>query len=241
MTTLILVLAIIAIAFLVFPYLKGRNKSHNEKSAMEKISGTIINKASRNLNELAEGMRDTETVKKELLQAIEQNMKDLKNSYTKHFENLIRSRETYKDIQVKTSRRIEGLKSKIRDLKEKFNSTNDEKYKRQAEDAVRVLIEANRILEKSTNKISKTEEDIEKSKNAYQTATIRLEEKRAEITAIMCSEVISQSYIRDIENELKEKVSMNNIKAESKEMIDGDYMEESNISMEEIQSMYEKI
>lgn len=149
MTTLILVLAIIAIAFLVFPYLKGRNKSHNEKSAMEKISGTIINKASRNLDELAEGMRDTETVKKELLQAIEQNMKDLKNSYTKHFENLIRSRETYKDIQVKTSRRIEGLKSKIRDLKEKFNSTNDEKYKRQAEDAVRVLIEANRILEKA--------------------------------------------------------------------------------------------
>lgn len=57
----------------------------------------------------------------------------------------------------------------------------------------------------------------------------------------MCSEVISQSYIRDIENELKEKVSMNNIKAESKEMIDEDYMEESNISMEEIQSMYEKI
>ena len=85
-------------SFLVIKYYTGKNKRHDEKSAMEKISGTIANKAKREMNDIAEGMRDTETVKKELLQAIDENMKDLRANYTNHFENLIRSRETYKDI-----------------------------------------------------------------------------------------------------------------------------------------------
>lgn len=242
MMTTVFLISLIAIGlFFGFKYLTGKNKTRDEKSAMEKISGTIVNEAKRNLNDLAEGMRDTETVKKELLQAIEKNMKDLRVNYTKHFENLLRSKETYKEIQEKTSKRIENLKSKIRGLKEQFNNTNEEKYKTQAEDTVRILIEATRILTNSTNKIAKAEEDIEKSKNAYQISIIRLEEKRAEISSMMCSEVVSQSYVRDIERELKEKIKINDIQSKSIDLIDGREEEAPIISMDEVKSVYEQI
>ena len=241
MVTVFVISLVVIGLFCGFKYLTGKNKTHNEKSAMEKISGTIVNEAKRNLNDLAEGMRDTETVKKELLQAIDENVKYLRANYTKHFENLLRSRETYKEIQEKTSKRIESLKSKIRELKEKFNNTNEEKYKTQAENTVRILIEANRILTNSTNKIAKAEEDIERFKNTYQISIIRLEEKRAEISSMMCSGVVSPYYVRDIEKELKEKIKMNDIQSKSMDLIDGHDEENTSIDMDEVKRVYEQI
>ena len=138
MNTIIILSVVAVIAIITIKYFTGRSKSHRDKSALEKISGTIINKAARNLDELAEGMRDAKTVKKEMLRAIDENVRIIRQEYKVHFENLIRSRETYKNLNASTTLRINNLEETTRNLKRQFNSTNDANYKKKAEETIRV-------------------------------------------------------------------------------------------------------
>lgn len=70
---------------------------------------------------------------------------------------------------------------------------------------------------------------------------MRLEDRRAEITAIMCNEVISPGYVRDLEIELKEKISNNRIKMESEKLMGETENDELEVSKEEIQQVYDQI
>lgn len=241
MNTLIITIVIGVISFLAFKYFTGKNKTHDEKSGLEKISSTIVKKASMGLEEVADGIRDTETVKKELLKSIENNIKKLRTQYTEHFENLIRSRETYSKMNKSASLRVISITERIRNLKGEHAESNNPEKKAQAEGLIRVLIEAKRIQEKSGKNLSEVKEKIEKSKNDYEIAIMRMEEKRAEVTAIMCNSVISPTYLRDLERELKEKVDDNRFKNESDNIIDDVDDETHEISDDEVQKMYESI
>ena len=123
-------------------------------------------------------MRDTKTVKKEMLHAIDENVRIIRQEYKVHFENLIRSRETYKNLNASTTLRINNLEETIRNLKRQFNSTNDASYKEKAEETIRVMLEAKRIQERSAENLANLETRIEKSKNDYQLAIMKMEEKR---------------------------------------------------------------
>lgn len=241
MNTLIITIVIGVISFLAFKYFTGKNKTHDEKSGLEKISSTIVKKASMGLEEVADGIRDTETVKKELLKSIENNIKKLRTQYTEHFENLIRSRETYIKMNNSSSLRVISITERIRELKGEHAESNNPEKKAQAEGLIRVLIEAKRIQEKSGKNLSEVKEKIEKSKNDYEIAIMRMEEKRAEVTAIMCNSVISPTYLRDLERELKEKVDDNRFKNESANIIDDVDDGTHEISDDEVQKMYESI
>jgi len=241
MNTLIITIVIGVISFLAFKYFTGKNKTHDEKSGLEKISSTIVKKASMGLEEVADGIRDTETVKKELLKSIENNIKKLRTQYTEHFENLIRSRETYIKMNNSSSLRVISITERIRELKGEHAKSNNPEKKAKADGLIRVLIEAKRIQEKSGKNLSEVKEKIEKSKNDYEIAIMRMEEKRAEVTAIMCNSVISPTYLRDLERELKEKVDDNRFKNESANIIDDVDDETHEISDDEVQKMYESI
>lgn len=241
MNTLIITIVIGVISFLAFKYFTGKNKTHDEKSGLEKISSTIVKKASMGLEEVADGIRDTETVKKELLKSIENNIKKLRTQYTEHFENLIRSWETYIKMNNSSSLRVISITERIRELKGKHAKSNNPEKKAQADGLIRVLIEAKRIQEKSGKNLSEVKEKIEKSKNDYEIAIMRMEEKRAEVTAIMCNSVISPTYLRDLERELKEKVDDNRFKNESANIIDDVDDGTHEISDDEVQKMYESI
>lgn len=241
MNTLIITIVIGVISFLAFKYFTGKNKTHDEKSGLEKISSTIVKKASMGLEEVADGIRDTETVKKELLKSIENNIKKLRTQYTEHFENLIRSRETYIKMNNSSSLRVISITERIRELKGEHAKSNNPEKKSQADGLIRVLIEAKRIQEKSGKNLSEVKEKIEKSKNDYEIAIMRMEEKRAEVTAIMCNSVISPTYLRDLERELKEKVDDNRFKNESANIIDDVDDGTHEISDDEVQKMYESI
>lgn len=56
MNTLIITIVIGVISFLAFKYFTGNNKTHDEKSVLEKISSTIVKKASMGLEEVADGI-----------------------------------------------------------------------------------------------------------------------------------------------------------------------------------------
>lgn len=241
MITLIITLVVGVMAIFALKYFTGKNKTHDEKSGLEKISSTIVKKASMGLDEVADGIRDTETVKKELLKSIEDNIKKLRTQYTEHFENLIRSRETYIKMNNSSSLRVISITERIRKLKGEHTESNNPEKKAQAEGLIRVLIEAKRIQEKSGKNLSEVKEKIEKSKNDYEIAIMRMEEKRAEVTAIMCNSVISPTYLRDLERELKEKVDDNRFKNESANIIDDVDDGTHDISDDEVQKMYESI
>ena len=140
-----------------------------------------------------------------------------------------------------SSVRVYSIRKKIRELKSEFESTNNQTKKEQAEGLVRILIEAERIQSRSAKNLDVITEKIEKSKNDYQIAVMRLEDRRAEITAIMCNEVISSGYVRDLKIELKEKISNNRIKMESEKLMGETENDELEVSKEEIQQVYDQI
>ena len=113
-----------------------------------------------------------------MLHAIDENVRIIRQEYKVHFENLIRSRETYKNLNASTTLRINNLEETIRNLKRQFNSTNDASYKEKAEETIRVMLEAKRIQERSAENLANLETRIEKSKNDYQLAIMKMEEKR---------------------------------------------------------------
>lgn len=241
MNTIIILSAIAIIAVIAIKYFTGRNKSHRDKSAIEKISGTVVNKAARQLDELAEGIRDAKTVKKEMLRAIDENVKIIRQEYKGHFENLIRSRETYKNLNASTTLRIINLEETVRGLKKKFNDTNDASYKGKAEETIRIMLEAKRIQQKSAENLSNMETRIEKSKNDYQLAIMKMEEKKAEVTAMACDVAISSQYIRDLSSELKEKINIYHSEVEASRLMDEDKEVEKTISQEEIKAVFEQV
>lgn len=241
MNTIIILSVVAIIAIIAIKYFTGRNKSHRDKSALEKISGTVVNKAARQLDELAEGIRDAKTVKKEMLRAIDENVKIIRQEYKIHFENLIRSRETYKNLNASTTLRINNLEETIRNLKRQFNSTNDVSYKEKAEETIRVMLEAKRIQQKSAENLANLETRIEKSKNDYQLAIMKMEEKKAEVTAMACDVAISSQYIRDLSSELKEKINIYHSEVETSQLMDEDDKIETTISQEEINATFERI
>ena len=241
MNTIIILSVVAIIAIITIKYFTGRNKSHRDKSALEKISGTVVNKAARQLDELAEGMRDAKTVKKEMLRAIDENVRIIRQEYKVHFENLIRSRETYKNLNASTTLRIINLEETIRGLKKKFNDTNDASYKGKAEESIRIMLEAKRIQQKSAENLSNMETRIEKSKNAYQLAIMKMEEKKAEVTAMACDVAISSQYIRDLSSELKEKINIYHSEVEASRLMDEDKEVEKTISQEEIKAVFEQV
>lgn len=241
MNTIIILSAIAIIAIIAIKYFTGRSKSHRDKSALEKISGTVVNKAARQLDELAEGMRDAKTVKKEMLRAIDENVRIIRQEYKAHFENLIRSRETYKNLNASTTLRIINLEETIRGLKKKFNDTNDASYKGKAEESIRIMLEAKRIQQKSAENLSNMETRIEKSKNDYQLAIMKMEEKKAEVTAMACDVAVSSQYIRDLSSELKEKINIYHSEVEANRLMDEDNDTETVISQDEIKAVFEQM
>lgn len=241
MNTIIILSVVAIIAIITIKYFTGRNKSHRDKSALEKISGTVVNKAARQLDELAEGMRDAKTVKKEMLRAIDENVRIIRQEYKVHFENLIRSRETYKNLNASTTLRIINLEETIRGLKKKFNDTNDASYKGKAEESIRIMLEAKRIQQKSAENLSNMETRIEKSKNDYQLAIMKMEEKKAEVTAMACDVAVSSQYIRDLSSELKEKINIYHSEVEANRLMDEDNDTETVISQDEIKAVFEQM
>lgn len=244
MITIIISIFIVVCLFVTFKYFSGRNKSRHEKSGLEKAANTIVNKAKRSVNDFAEGLRDLDTVKKELLDALDSCRVKLKNDYAEYLRNLIKARDTYAKVIASSETRITAAKNKAKEYKTKYEKSQKEVHKNMANKFISNVLAFQKTLDNAIKQRDVVVERLEESKGIYDLELMKLENKRLDIinmtSAPNSSIVLSDFNIEDLTSEFREKIEIKNIDAEvSTRMSTEVESEESTISNEEINSYYD--
>lgn len=244
MITIIISIFIVVCLFVTFKYFSGRNKSRHEKSGLEKAANTIVNKAKRSVNDFAEGLRDLDTVKKELLDALDSCKVKLKNDYAEYLRNLIKARDTYAKVIASSETRITAAKNKAKEYKTKYEKSQKEVHKNMANKFISNVLAFQKTLDNAIKQRDIVVERLEESKGIYDLELMKLENKRLDIinmtSAPNSSIVLSDFNIEDLTSEFREKIEIKNMDAEvSTRMSTEVESEESTISNEEINSYYD--
>lgn len=244
MITIIISISIVILLLITFKYFSGRNKSRHEKSGLEKAANTIVNKAKRSVNDFAEGLRDLDTVKKELLDALDSCRVKLKNDYAEYLRNLIKARDTYAKVIASSETRITAAKNKAKEYKTKYEKSQKEVHKNMANKFISNVLAFQKTLDNAIKQRDVVVERLEESKGIYDLELMKLENKRLDIinmtSAPNSSIVLSDFNIEDLTSEFREKIEIKNIDAEvSTRMGTEVESEENTISNEEINSYYD--
>lgn len=244
MITIIICIFIVILLLITFKYFSVRNKSRHEKSGLEKAANTIVNKAKRSVNDFAEGLRDLDTVKKELLDALDSCRVKLKNDYAEYLRNLIKARDTYAKVIASSETRITAAKSKAKEYKTKYEKSQKEVHKNMANKFISNVLAFQKTLDNAIKQRDIVVDRLEESKGIYDLELMKLENKRLDIinmtSAPNSSIVLSDFNIDDLTSEFREKIEIKNIDTEvSTRMSTEVESEESTISNEEINSYYD--
>ena len=244
MITIIICIFIVILLLITFKYFSGRNKSRHEKSGLEKAANTIVNKAKRSVNDFAEGLRDLDTVKKELLEALDSCRGKLKNDYAEYLRNLIKARDTYAKVIASSETRITAAKNKAKEYKTKYEKSQKEVHKNMANKFISNVLAFQKTLDNAIKQRDIVVDRLEESKGIYDLELMKLENKRLDIinmtSAPNSSIVLSDFNIEDLTSEFIEKIEIKNIDAEvSTRMGTEVESEENTISNEEINSYYD--
>lgn len=244
MITIIVCIFIVILLLIAFKYFSGRNKSRHEKSGLEKAANTIVNKAKRSVNDFAEGLRDLDTVKKELLEALDSCRGKLKNDYAEYLRNLIKARDTYAKVIASSETRITAAKNKAKEYKTKYEKSQKEVHKNMANKFISNVLAFQKTLDNAIKQRDIVVDRLEESKGIYDLELMKLENKRLDIinmtSAPNSSIVLSDFNIEDLTSEFREKIEIKNIDAEvSTRMGTEVESEENTISNEEINSYYD--
>lgn len=243
MITIIICIFIVILLLITFKYFSGRNKSRHEKSGLEKAASTIVNKAKRSVNDFADGLRDLDTVKKELLDALDSCKVKLKNDYAEYLRNLIKARDTYAKVIASSETRITAARNKAKEYKTKYEKSQKEVHKNMANKFISNVLAFQKTLDNAIKQRDVVVDRLEESKGIYDLELMKLENKRLDIinmtSAPNSSIVLSDFNIEDLTSEFREKIEIKNIDAEvSTRMSTEAESEESTISNEEINSYY---
>lgn len=246
MITIIICIFIVILLLITFKYFSGRNKSRHEKSGVEKVANTIVNKAKRSVNDFADGLRDLDTVKKELLDALDSCKIKLKNDYAEYLRNLIKARDTYAKVITSSETRISAAKNKAKEYKTKFEESQKEVHKNMANKFISNILAFQKTLDNAIKQRDIVVNKLEESKGIYDLELMKLENKRLDIinmtSAPNSSIVLSDFNIDDLTSEFKEKIEIKNIDTEvSTRMSTEVESEENTISNEEINSYYDSL
>lgn len=244
MITIIICIFIVILLLITFKYFSGRNKSRHEKSGLEKAANTIVNKAKRSVDDFAEGLRDLDTVKKELLDALDSCKVKLKNDYAEYLRNLIKARDTYAKVIASSETRITAAKNKAKEYKTKYEKSQKEVHKNMANKFISNILAFQKTLDNAIKQRDLVVDRLEESKGIYDLELMKLENKRLDIinmtSAPNSSIVLSDFNIEDLTSEFREKIEIKNIDAEvSTRMGTEVESEENTISNEEINSYYD--
>lgn len=244
MITIIICIFIVILLLITFKYFSGRNKSRHEKSGIEKVATTMVNKAKRSVNDFADGLRDLDTVKKELLDALDSCKVKLKNDYAEYLRNLIKARDTYAKVIASSETRISAAKNKAKEYKTKFEKSQKEVHKNMANKFISNVLAFQKTLDNAIKQRDIVVNRLEESKGIYDLELMKLENKRLDIinmtSAPNSSIVLSDFNIDDLTSEFKEKIEVKNIDTEVSTIMSTEVeSEENTVSNEEINSYYD--
>lgn len=219
-----LILGAILVFFLVIKAISSRGKSYTEKSSMEKISATIAEKLNRSVDNLADGMRNLEVIKDEILSKLDEAKVLLRNDYKNYLTSMVTARETYEKVISTTESRIPSIESKAKSYKTKYEKSQDERDKEYAYKYLTQLISMNKIKESAMAKLNKIKADIEDAQTIYDLESISLEDKRLEIISMTCApdstNALASFNIGDLVQEFKDKLEKKQIDTEVDKMME---------------------
>lgn len=219
-----LILGAILVFFVSIKAISGRGKSHTEKTSMEKISSTIAEKLNRSVDNLADGMRNLEAIKDEILSKLDEAKSLLRNDYKNYLTSMVTARETYEKVISTTESRIPSIESKAKSYKTKYEKSQDERDKEYAYKYLTQLISMNKIKESAMAKLNKIKADIEDAQTIYDLESISLEDKRLEIISMTCApdstNALASFNISDLVQEFKDKLEKKQIDTEVDKMME---------------------
>lgn len=219
-----LILGTILVFFLAVKAISGSGKAHNEKTSMEKISSTIAEKLNRSVDNLADGMRNLEVIKDEILSKLDEAKVLLRNDYKNYLTSMVTARETYEKVINTTESRIPSIESKAKSYKTKYEKSQDERDKEYAYKYLTQLISMNKIKESAMAKLNKIKADIEDAQTIYDLESISLEDKRLEIISMTCApdstNALASFNISDLVQEFKDKLEKKQIDTEVDKMME---------------------
>ena len=220
---MILIVAVLA-GLIIVKFVTGKSKTHSEKSSMEKVSTTIANKIESTVREFANGIRDLDAIKEEILAKLDEAKTLLRNDYKNYLTSMVTARETYEKVINTTESRIPSIESKAKSYKTKYEKSQDERDKEYAYKYLTQLISMNKIKESAMAKLNKIKADIEGAQTIYDLESISLEDKRLEIISMTCapdsSNALASFNISDLVQEFKDKLEKKQIDTEVDKMME---------------------
>ena len=243
---MILIVAVLA-GLIIVKFVTSKSKTHSEKSSMEKVSTTIANKIESTVREFANGIRDLDAIKDEILAKLDEAKALLRNDYKNYLTSMVTARETYEKVISTTESRIPSIESKAKSYKTKYEASRDEKDKEYAFKYLTQLVSMNKIKENALNKLNKIKSDIEDAQTIFDLESISLEDKRLEIISMTCapdsSNALASFNINDLVSEFKDKLEKKQIDAEVDKMMDVSTNTNSNsdVSLDELNQAFDAL
>lgn len=241
--------ASILVALTLFTaYFTGKNKPSKERSVLQKIACAIGTIFKGHLKESADALYSMKVLKEEAMQEVDNAIRNLRTSYKDGQVDMKVTLKKLNEVIYPNLKDMPGkLEAKARQAKATFESSVEqgspiEAYKKNALKYLQLKVRAESNIEKVENNISKLQVAIETSKAQYDCNLVDLEMIKSELECMV--EIpqfeLNQSLerIKSLQEELSEKMNIEQIKAEVSEDMKEDLQSTVPVDLE---SMYNKL
>jgi hypothetical protein len=246
-TIIFTTLVILAILITLF-YFKGKHKKTSEKSSSEKISDVIVNKFKRGAKDLADGMRDAEYLKNEVLAKLNEAKANLQKDCREYLTNLITSRESINKLIRSVDNTISDLKAKSKKYKTRYEQTKNITDKEYAEKYIAHILTLEKSRKSLKDKLKIVIDKIDNAESVFEYQASVLEIKRVDVLNMTCLPDVNIAAkltdVNDILEEFKQKLDTQNINSEVDSIMNSqrnDDIVDSNVSDDEVAAFYDKL
>lgn len=249
MITTIITGASVFTAFTLFcAYFTGKGKPSKDRSVLQKIACAIGTIFKGRLKESADALYSMKVLKEEAMQEVDNAIRNLRTSYKDGQVDMKVTLKKLQEVIYPNLKDMPGkLEAKARQAKATYESSVGqgspiEAYKKNALKYLQLKVRAEGNIEKVENNISKLQVAIETSKAQYDCNLVDLEMIKSELECMV--EIpqfeLNQSLerIKSLQEELSEKMNIEQIKAEVSEDMREDLQSTVPVDLE---SMYNKL
>jgi len=247
MITIILSAVALAVVVGIVLAIKAKGKTHTERSSSESIAYTISQSLKRGIRDLEKGIRSPEVVRSEIIQKFDEAKKEMVKNLEVYLTEIITAKMFHQDIIDRSKAKCADLKSKAKEFKTMYESSNDKRHMQYAEKYVGLFIAQEKQVSDSKRIVEDMEFKIVDAKAEYDIMISSLQVKRANILSMITSPSVNFSLINfeidDLTSELKEKTAARNVEISVQNTISevNGNISQPQIDREEIRSALEQL
>lgn len=233
MTTFIIVIALIAVVYLIFKYKISMSKPADKRTAVEKIMATVGVAHRQGLEEAAEKIRTPEISRAEGIQKCTDAIRQLERDYESELKSLILKRDTLSEnmskLEATPNQHLEKAKENKRKMQEALDRGENElaeTYKQSAYMYLDLKEKAQQRVERSKKFLKDIKVIIEKSNIQYEMKKATLDELLQEFESMQGNISAAKfndslDIIKSLRKETTDKLRAQNAEIEAAEKVRG--------------------